>query len=158
MKLSQLLFSSKGRIPRSTWWRFNLPLILFIVGGFILMVLYGPQDSVDQLALMLVCGYGILCILLIYPSLMVNIKRYHDRDKAGWPLLGYYLPAFLWVFAIILLFSGMDMDIAENFWLAGGVILVLAWGLYDISIIVELGLLKGTPGPNNYGPDPRSQP
>jgi uncharacterized membrane protein YhaH (DUF805 family) len=157
MKLSQLLFSSKGRIPRSTWWCFNIPLIFFIVGGFILMVLYGPQDSVDQLALMLFCGYGILCILLIYPSLMVNIKRYHDRDKAGWSLLGYYLPAFLFVLAIILLFSGM-VDIFDDIWSAGGVILVLAWGVYDISIIVELGLLQGTPGPNKYGPDPRSQP
>ena len=88
---------------------------------------------------------------------MVNIKRYHDRDKAGWPLLGYYLPAFLFVGAILLMFSGM-VELSGNILTTAGVILAIAWGWYDITIIVELGLLKGTPGPNKYGPDPLRLP
>jgi uncharacterized membrane protein YhaH (DUF805 family) len=38
--------------------------------------------------------------------------------------------------------------------MGGGFILSLAAGIIAIWGFVELGCLRGTPGPNQYGPDP----
>ncbi|MNU10754.1 hypothetical protein D3C72_2580940 [compost metagenome] len=33
-------------------------------------------------------------------------------------------------------------------------VLYLLLGIFGIYMLVQLGFLKGTPGPNSYGPDP----
>jgi len=45
MSLRELMFSAQGRIPRSTWCKFNLPLLGILILGILLIVLFGPQDS-----------------------------------------------------------------------------------------------------------------
>ena len=61
----------------------------------------------------------VLQVLLIWISLAVQIKRWHDRDKSGWWVLINLIPLIgaIWAF-------------------------------------VETGCLRGTVGPNAYGPDP----
>lgn len=66
---------------------------------------------------------GIVALALLYPSLAVGVKRWHDRDKSGWWMLILLIP------------------------LIGAI-----WYL------IACGILKGTDGPNRYGPDPLDVP
>ena len=55
--------------------------------------------------------------LALIPSIIVYIKRFHDRDKSGW-------------------------------WVLIGLIPIIG----AIWLLIELGFLKGTDGPNRFGP------
>lgn len=88
--------------------------------------------------------FGILAVIyipVVISIIAVGLKRLHDRDKSGW---------WLWVFyAGPSLLSGvgkMAGDAAFVFSLAGFAISIWAF--------VELGCLRGTAGPNRYGPNP----
>jgi uncharacterized membrane protein YhaH (DUF805 family) len=67
---------------------------------------------------------------IVVAGLAIGIRRLHDRDKSGWwILLFYWLPGAAWLlYAVAFALS--------------------AWGF------VELGCLRGTAGPNRFGPDP----
>lgn len=72
----------------------------------------------------------------------IAVRRLHDRDRSGsWLLVFYGLPAFL----------GYLAGTGETGWRS-----VLALASLAISIwgFVEMGCLRGTVGPNEYGPDP----
>ncbi len=139
MDFRHLFFDFNGRIPRSSYWLGTLALsayVLLVVGFAIFMgVELGPRSL-----LLLV-----LALPAVYCGLALVVKRLHDRDKSGWwVLLFYFAPGFL---HRIGLHTG---DIGILFWLLGSAISV--WAL------VEIGFLRGTPGPNRFGPDPLPQP
>jgi uncharacterized membrane protein YhaH (DUF805 family) len=76
------LFSFKGRISRKPYWVFNL--IVFL-GGIVLGILtgYGEEISNAQLALML---------WILWPSLAVQAKRWHDTNKSAWWMMVNFIP------------------------------------------------------------------
>jgi uncharacterized membrane protein YhaH (DUF805 family) len=85
----------------------------------------------------------ILLVLGTWSGLAVGVKRLHDRDKSGWWILLFWLgPSIL---------GGWQTATPD---LGGGLILSLAAGAIAIWAFVELGCLRGTAGPNQYGPDP----
>jgi uncharacterized membrane protein YhaH (DUF805 family) len=98
-----------------------------------------------------VFGYGIglvLVFLLVLVPMMISsfaigVKRLHDRDQSGWWIVLFYFG------------PGVASAIAQSS-ASGGVSLVLSLVSFAISIwaIVVLGFLRGTRGPNRYGPDP----
>lgn len=124
MPISQLLFSTKGRIPRSTYWYFSfalliIELLLFSFIAFLGSVL-NPNASTtagDQ-------GSITICIRLLFSlfifiiTIFVVIKRCHDLNWSGWYLLWFFVPIANFVVGIYVAF------------------------------------VKGTTGPNKYGPDP----
>ena len=65
---------------------------------------------------------GLLMFPLMLVGIIVQIKRWHDRDKSGWWVLINLVPCI------------------GPFW-----------------ALIECGFLRGTPGPNKYGPDPLQQ-
>ncbi|MEJ8570898.1 DUF805 domain-containing protein [Microbaculum marinum] len=112
MDWHNLFWSFEGRISRMPFW----------IGGLILGVIHwvisGIAYGIGGQTTMSVVG-GIVSLILIYPSLAVATKRWHDRDKSGW-----------WTLIILIPVVGI------------------------IWYIVVLGFLRGTDGPNRYGPDP----
>ncbi len=83
----------------------------------------------------------LLYLPLLWIGLAIGAKHLHDREKSAWWLLVFYvLPSMLQVFA----------DYAG----ATGFIFNLAGAAIAIWSLIELGFLRGTPGPNEYGPDP----
>ena len=89
----------------------------------------------------LVVGLAALA-LRIAPS----VKRLHDRDKSGsWLWLYFGLPQVV----VVLATFGSVGDATIG--LLSLVVLALL-----IAVIVDLGALAGTPGPNRFGPDPLS--
>lgn len=73
--LTDFLFSFEGRIGRQTLWlRYMLPVI-------IAAVIVGVIDGLIGLGGILV---GVFQLAILWPSLAVYAKRWHDRDKSGW--------------------------------------------------------------------------
>ena len=90
-----------------------LPIVLISIVLSILDVATGRYDLESGLGLF----SGIFALVALIPSIIVYIKRFHDRDKSGWWVLIALIP-----------------------------IIGALW------ILIELGFLKGTPGPNRFGP------
>lgn len=147
-----LLFSYQGRINRAKYWTAILIYlaisIVIAAVGFIMLgnsILELADDAADDGVIVGLLSKGIgffLIVLVIYiplivSSVFVGIKRLHDRDKSGWWLLVFYL---------------LPTVLNE----LSGVSSVLAFVSFAITIwaLVELGCLRGTQGPNKYGPDP----
>jgi uncharacterized membrane protein YhaH (DUF805 family) len=75
MDIVQMYFSFRGRISRKPYWIAILPLIIG----------YAVADVMTESADESIEGLGYLAmIILLWPSLAVQTKRWHDRDKSGW--------------------------------------------------------------------------
>jgi uncharacterized membrane protein YhaH (DUF805 family) len=144
MSMSQLLFSFSGRLNRKPYWLTVLVMVLILVvvlvlafalGGAGLMT--GDFSGLGVLLLILVLAY----IPLLWVGLALGVKRLHDRDKSGWWLV------LFWLVPAVLQTAG---DRIEGI----GIVLTLAGFAISIWGLVEIGFLRGTVGPNQYGPDP----
>ena len=111
----ETLFSFSGRVPRKIYWG-ALLLVLFVWCAILGTVfgIDGHQEpsTIDLLVMM------VLFVPLIWISLAINAKRWHDCSRSGWMILVGVIPLIgqLWIF-------------------------------------IECGCMRGTPGPNQYGPD-----
>ncbi len=94
MPLSQLLFSTKGRIPRSTYWYYTLAIFLISIIAFILDLIFRTFNEDIGIGLFTI----IVSLIFMLPSYAVSIKRLHDRDRSGWFLLVAIIPLVsIWV-------------------------------------------------------------
>ena len=94
ISLSQTYFSFDGRIGRQTFWLKGVLLLSVIA-----LVLVIVSEFVDRAV-----GAGgvlflILVLLILWPSLAVQVKRWHDRGKSGWWVLIGLIPLIggIWV-------------------------------------------------------------
>jgi uncharacterized membrane protein YhaH (DUF805 family) len=127
-----LLFGFDGRINRAKYW---LAVVIYLVVMLIAIGLMFALPGMIGMVLM-----GIIYIVAIVSGIAVGIKRLHDCDKSGWWLLVFYLvPGLL---------SGGAMNMDDSVILNLLSFAVSIWG------IVQLGFLRGTIGPNRFGPDP----
>ncbi len=86
------LMTTKGRIPRSTfWWFHGILLAVLLFFGFLLESKVISESSSGI--------FGLLMLPLLIMRIIVEIKRWHDRDKSGWWVLIGIIPCvgFLWV-------------------------------------------------------------
>ena len=131
--MKKLLFSAEGRIGRATFWKGILGSVLgaIIVASALNYVLAqmipneaaaGEGFKVDgPAAIPFVILNLLTTVFIVWSSVCLGIKRYHDRDKPGvWVLLSLIPLGNLWYF-------------------------------------IETGFLRGTVGPNTFGPDPRGR-
>jgi uncharacterized membrane protein YhaH (DUF805 family) len=132
-----LLFSFSGRVNRAKYW---LMVLVALIVGLICAVL------VLFLGVIGIILAAILYIGLVIAGIAVGIKRLHDRDKSGWWLALFYLGVGL--------LSGLSQGFNRGESSGIGLIFSLATFAISIWALVELGCLRGTPGPNRYGPDP----
>jgi uncharacterized membrane protein YhaH (DUF805 family) len=142
MPLSQLLFSFQGRLNRKPYWLTILATVVIIILLIVFaLMMFGEHDFwAGGLLLVLLV---ILYIPLIWISLAIGAKRLHDRDKSAWWLLLFYL-----VPSVLSTAGNHAGDI--------GIILQLVSFAITVWAFVELGCLRGTVGPNRFGPDPRA--
>lgn len=161
MPLTALLFSFTGRINRQVWWLASLA-VAFIAGMSSSLVelvakvtgngAIDPdsnefEPSAPFLAVILAIG---LCNAWINYALCA--KRLHDRDRTAWWLLAQ---AVALGGTVGLVFAVLAMPEADRrpWYVVAGIFGAAAFAL-SIWLIVELGFLKGTGGPNRFGPDP----
>ena len=135
MDWKNLYLSLDGRTNRKPFWLAILALmvvtwilefILFAAFGVSLLPNMDPSAdpaaaaaAASAMMAKIMVPLGILTLLMIWPSICLYAKRWHDRDKSGWWSLIIFVP------------------IIGSIW-----------------FLVELGFLRGTEGPNRFGPDP----
>jgi uncharacterized membrane protein YhaH (DUF805 family) len=89
MDLKQFYLSPQGRVGRQDWWlKYALVFVIISVLASVLDASLGLIDPER--------GYGpisiVALLVMIYPAIIVNIKRYHDRNKSGWWILIALIP------------------------------------------------------------------
>lgn len=113
-----------GRINRAKWWLgllvlFVVQMVLwFILGsvfGLTAMGSFDPNDPAAAEAMMsqmsaMMVPMGILILVMIYPSLAVYTKRWHDRNKSGWWSLIMIIPVVgaIWILVELGIMRGTD--------------------------------------------------
>jgi uncharacterized membrane protein YhaH (DUF805 family) len=153
MDLTTLLFSFSGRINRGKFWLANL--IYILVSTVFVIACIGWLGGVNPDNLFSLAGgaLGIWAAALIlfaagtWSGLATGIKRLHDRGKSGWWILLFWLgPSVL---------GSANSTMPDT---TGAMILPFAGTIVGIWGLIELGFLRGTRGPNIYGPDPLEIP
>ena len=77
-----------------------------------------------------------------------TIKRLHDRDKSGWWIFVFFIAPCLLGKIVDLLPDDSSVAVVATYFLAFDMVGLYVWGN------VELFVLRGTNGPNRFGPDP----
>lgn len=133
MDWGTLFFSFSGRINRAKFWIASLVLMI----AFVIPVMLAAATMSTVMWILAIVVFVAVTIC----GLAVGAKRLHDRDRSAWWLVLFYLgPGFL---------QGLGEAMGE----IGVILLVVSVGI-SIWALVELGFLRGTPGPNRFGPDP----
>ena len=143
MDFNYLFTSFDGRINRAKWWAGMVILtIINIVLSFIVISLFGMGFLGRLLSFIIV-------LAILYPAYAVSAKRFQDRDKPG--IYALYGLAALLVTSLLqaLALTGTPQELNALGWICA--LINLGVGIW---FLIELGILKGTPGPNRFGGDP----
>ena len=127
--------SFEGRVNRKKYWmNFALPVVLvFIFVPAIIAAIFGVKVASVV--------YGFLSVLVIWPKLALAAKRLHDRELSGWWQVAPFMTMVL---------AGIGAAIFKPL---AVVFIIAAVGL-GVWLAAQIGFLKGTDGPNRFGPDP----
>ncbi len=93
------LFGFRGRIGRLQWWGLHLAIFALLVVGIVLVDMrsgWGVRRPVEHIFSsrdpVLIFGAVLFWILASWVTIAATVKRYHDRDKAGWWWFVYFIP------------------------------------------------------------------
>jgi uncharacterized membrane protein YhaH (DUF805 family) len=141
VSIMQLLFSFQCRLNRKPYWM-TVIVTMLIIMVLLLLALVMLREHRFEFAGLTIALLVILYIPLIWIGLAIGAKRLHDRDKSAWWLLVFYaLPG------ILSTAGNQTGDFGFT------ILHIISFGI-SVWAFVELGCLRGTPGPNRYGPDP----
>lgn len=154
MDLGDTFFSVKGRMGRRDFWYAAAGLALAEIALIAFFCWSGDVSYAEYLyrtrrATMIdLAAFS----FLFWPSLAVTVKRLHDRNTSGWWAGLLHLLAFLVHVHLALGPVPGRNRLATLIGLAPTALFILlgSW------LIIELVFLRGTPGPNRYGPDPKA--
>jgi uncharacterized membrane protein YhaH (DUF805 family) len=137
-----LMFGYDGRIGRLYCFLGFLAFVAIVgfFSGIADDATVGTGDIGRYVALFFIIGTG------FWMHSAVTIKRLHDRDKSAWWYLLYGIAPFGFFLLAIYLWTARVLEAASILFVLSFVGLIWA--------IVELGFLRGTAGPNRYGPEP----
>ena len=161
MSWTQLLFSFKGRIQRLYWWLASL--VVAVVAGMMTSTLdfvaqsYGmgmvdPDTQQFEPTGPIAAALFLIAIANIWVNFALCAKRLHDRDRTGWWMLLQALVLFVALALVVVAFV-VPEEQSKTWFAVAGVAGVIALGV-SLWLFVEIGFLRGTQGPNRFGPDP----
>ncbi len=96
MDFKDLFLTNDGRLDRQPFWIGTIIILAILV--------------VTKLVVHHIFGHGsftgraievIVALVLIYPSVNLGIKRFHDRDKSGWWVLIALIPVLGWIWYFV---------------------------------------------------------
>lgn len=92
MNWKWLFLSFNGRINRKPFWIYHISLaVLWALYCLILRADFFMKDDKSIP----------FALIVLWPSLAVEVKRWHDRDKTGWWLLINFVPLIGAIWALI---------------------------------------------------------
>ena len=121
----EIFTSFRGRISRKSYWQGTVILIGLSAAGSLIW-----SDTIWQL-------------VLIFPSTALAVKRINDRDWPNW--LGYACGLIAVLYYIPL--AGPEISMTE-------IIAASILALPLLFAMIDNGFMRGSSGPNGYGPDP----
>ena len=128
-----LAFSFKGRSNRARYWGGSI--LVGLISGIISTVVFAVSGAsmIDANGDINIGALGGLLALIVPLGIVLwiwilsmQVRRLHDHDKSGWFVVAFWAVQFI------------------------PVVSFLAW----LWPFIWLGCMKGTTGPNKYGPDP----
>jgi uncharacterized membrane protein YhaH (DUF805 family) len=145
------LFALSGRIDRITWLVYFLALAAAeSFSGTLLrdmLDMQAPAAGGTSLEDYFNDRAGFVAgLIFLWPSLAVDIKRWHDIGKSGWLTLIAYGPAF----AMYLLEELKNAGLVPATPLPGPLLAMM--GLVFLVYIILLGARKGSAAANRFGP------
>ncbi len=153
-----------GRINRARYWLAALIILGSMVLALVLLAFIclalgiptGPLainlvglsasfqlDDSDKAALFPQLATLLMTLAFAWFFAVASIKRLHDRNKSGWWMVAFVAAPFLYG-----QFGGWLRGSGVEFFVGLAVLIAFLWGF------VEMSFLKGTNGPNRYGPNP----
>jgi uncharacterized membrane protein YhaH (DUF805 family) len=141
MDLGALLFSLQGRINRAKYW---IGLIVVTLANVLSIMAVVAIFGVSSTSVVLTV---LIALAMLYPTYALMAKRFQDRDKPGWTALLALGP----VYAVNLIQTVGLVEIGQG--MASKLCDLIVVGI-ALWLLIELGILKGTQGPNRFGPDP----
>lgn len=151
MTWKHLYFGFDGRIGRRQWWTAMLPLLLasmavsFIANPMawfsVAVAMRGPNlaETLFDLAFLI-------------PETAITVKRFNDRNRPQW--LAY---AYAAIFLLFILLNHKRVILASHAPTLFELGFVSSLVAVMVIIVIDNGFLRGTIGPNRYGPDPLAQ-
>lgn len=140
--LPELYFTFDGRISRRTYWLyFMVPSVLLSWG---LQALDAALFGMGTLGIF----YLVSFLPLTYLGVVGFWKRLHDLDIPGW-----YIPVGYGSFIVGAMLTGAAWAVVGELALLLAVPLVVV-GILSFWYSLKASFIRGTTGPNRFGPDP----
>lgn len=145
MDFGYLFTSFEGRINRKPYW---LAVIVLIVVSIVVMLILS-FGGLEMQSRGFMIATLIIQLVFLYPSTALMVKRLHDRNHPGWWAAFILVPMILQGITNALGITGDPLN--QN---ALDYLFMAVTFIVGIWFFIELGCLRGTVGPNQYGPDP----
>ena len=143
MDLQYIFASFDGRLNRAKWWAGMVILaIVSAVFSFLIELIFGGGTFGTFLVIL-------VTLALFYPTYAVCAKRFQDRDRPGKTALYGLVPLLIASLLGILGLTVSGLEPTAIGWIC--TLINLGVGIW---FLIDLGILKGTPGQNHYGGDP----
>jgi uncharacterized membrane protein YhaH (DUF805 family) len=138
MDWAYLLNSFSGRISRKPFWiAMGAVCAANVVAYYI-----AEQIDGDRLA-------AIVDLAFTYPEFAIAAKRGNDRNMPLWLLAIFFAAGAILDLLDVLQWGGTAEEPSTL-----SLFIAVPFTVFGIALLVELGFRKGTPGPNQHGPDP----
>ena len=92
-------------------------------------------------------------LLIIWPTLAVTSRRLHDMNLSGWWQAGVYFAGAA-IIGVIVLTMGAAFFMDPMTAGVTGIFVLMAILIAYLIFFIMLSVVRGTKGPNKYGPDP----
>jgi uncharacterized membrane protein YhaH (DUF805 family) len=165
MSITQMLFSFQGRMRRRDYWLCGIGLAIVswvlssigqAVAGVSMLSLFSRSGqtaaNLGDTVLKVVCIQAGVNLLLLWPSLAINVKRLHDRDRPGWIIAIFYVVVIIQQYFSFTRMAQGGMFSPPSMM---GLVSLLALIVVGLWLFIDLGLLDGAQGSNKYGPSPK---
>lgn len=158
MTLRDKLFGFEGRLSRGGWWGLSIAVwAATLVGAAVSrFALFGSAFALDGLAADDETRVGGLALSLavglvfLWPTLAFTAKRAHDTNRNAGPIVAVAVVGKVLAWAISLL----RLTVLTSDALTTAALLSLPVLAIQLYLLVILGFLPGTPGPNRFGLSP----
>ena len=148
MDFAYLYTSFEGRINRKPYWMGLIVLVIvMMVIMFAAIYLVGGSVLANDTRTRLITF--VLQLLFLYPSAALMVKRLQDRNRPGYFAAFLLVPMVIKAVTDLMGMTGSPVDQNALDYLLNIIIFVVS-----VWFFIELGCLRGTVGPNQYGPDP----
>jgi uncharacterized membrane protein YhaH (DUF805 family) len=149
-RVAYVLFELNGRIKRATWLIYFAALLAAETSAeFLFRRLFdfpAAADSTSPAAYFDDRAALLAGLIFLWPSVAVDVKRWHDIGQSGWLTLIAYGPLFA-LYVLELKFAG-TAAVSEKLVSA----LTSLMGLVFLVYLILLAARKGTPAANRFGP------